>query len=532
MFYKGLMGAYNLLNFNSDRRKTMNSKTDRRRRGWTRPAILLAAISLAAAAVTAPAATYHVATNGLDSNHGESWLAPFLTISNAVAAGHAAGAGSVVLVSNGLYLTTAEILITNALTVRSWNEGALDLTNTVVQRAGPGFHRLFLLQHPDALVEGFTITNGQITAGYGGAGVYINQGGTLRDCIVAGCVATNSTATEVGGVMIYQTGLMANCVIDNNRGYRAGGVYLSEGGMVSNCLVVNNTNTYNSLVHGSGGGIRIVGGGTAICCTVTGNLARAYGGGIYINTGAVYNCDVIGNTALVFGGGIFMGPDSYVADCLLQSNLNEAARSGALFFYQGGLAENCRILDNRGNCGGGVNFYKSGTLRDSLICGNIATNYGGGAVIVGGVLENCTIVSNTRDSASATGGGGLYLDYRLDWILLVNNIIYGNISTIGSNYYHQTGTVTTGGYVYSNCCVAPLPVQQVDCLAEDPLFADPAAGNYRLQRDSPCVNSGLNQPWMAGDLELDNHHRLDRFNRLVDRGAYEYVFPGTMFGLR
>ncbi len=510
----------------------MHPKTDTRCLGGLRPAMLLAAVNLAAAAITAPAATFYVATNGLDANDGQSWLMPYLTISNAVAAGHAAGAGSVVLVSNGLYLTTAEILITNALTVRSWNEGAPDRANTIVQRAGPNFHCLFLLQHPEALVEGFTITNGQITGGYGGAGVYINQGGTLRDCIVAGCVATNGLASEVGGVMIYQTGLVANCVIDNNRGFRAGGVFLSEGGMVSNCVIINNTNTYLSTPNGGGGGIRITGGGTAICCTVTGNLAGAYSGGIFINTGTVYNCDVIGNQAKGFGGGISIWTEGYLNGCLLQGNLNEAGRSGALFFYQGGLAENCRILDNRGNCGGGVYFYKGGTLRDSLVCGNIATNYGGGGAMLGGVIESCTIVSNIRDSVTATGGGGLYLDYRVDWTLLVNNIIYDNISTIGSNYYHQTGTVTTGGYVYSNCCVAPLPAQQADCLEDDPLFADPAAGNYRLQRDSLCVNSGLNQPWMEGDLELDNHHRLDRFNRLVDRGAYEYVFPGTIFGFR
>jgi len=218
--------------------------------GCPQIALLLAIAGLMIAPMAESATTYYVATNGSDApaTPGTDWTTAFLTISNAVATAQASE-DNIVLVSNGTYLTVAEIVLTNALTVRSWNNGVVDRTNTIVLRSGAAKHRLFHLKHVNALVEGFTITNGQIISGGAAGGGYIEQGGTLRNCIVANCVATNSTTTEVGGVMIYQTGLVADCVIDGNVGYRCGGVYLLDGGLVSNCVIINNTNTYPANQH-------------------------------------------------------------------------------------------------------------------------------------------------------------------------------------------------------------------------------------------------------------------------------------------
>jgi hypothetical protein len=44
-------------------------------------------------------------------------------------------------------------------------------------------------------------------------------------------------------------------------------------------------------------------------------------------------------------------------------------------------------------------------------------------------------------------------------------------------------------------------------------------GNYRLQAISPCVNTGTNQDWMTGALDLDGLPRILR--EYVDMGAYE-----------
>jgi len=83
-----------------------------------------------------------VATNGVDNTdpgRGESWALPFATISNAVA--YATTANDIVTVSNGTDLITAQIAITNAITVRGRN-GSLFASCALSLRAiGPGTGR-------------------------------------------------------------------------------------------------------------------------------------------------------------------------------------------------------------------------------------------------------------------------------------------------------------------------------------------------------------------------------------------------------
>ena len=48
---------------------------------------------------------------------------------------------------------------------------------------------------------------------------------------------------------------------------------------------------------------------------------------------------------------------------------------------------------------------------------------------------------------------------------------------------------------------------------------DAAGGNYRLQSNSPCINTGTNQDWMVGAFDLAGNARI--FDGRVDMGAYE-----------
>jgi hypothetical protein len=56
-------------------------------------------------------------------------------------------------------------------------------------------------------------------------------------------------------------------------------------------------------------------------------------------------------------------------------------------------------------------------------------------------------------------------------------------------------------------------------ISSDPLFVNFAGGDYRLNKESPCVNAGKNLSWSASSLDLAGNRRM-AVSR-VDMGAYE-----------
>jgi hypothetical protein len=220
-----------------------------------------------------------------------------------------------------------------------------------------------------------------------------------------------------------------------------------------------------------------------------------------------------------FGGGVNIVTGGTVRNCVLRNN--RARDGGGVAIDNAGLVVNCVIHDNLAADGGGSNGYgggvrllNGGTARGCLIVNNESRNYGGGVNIWNaGRVESCTIVANT-----APNGAGIR---TRNLGAVVNAILYDNI---GLDWQ-----VNGSGYSYTNCCTpnaAALPGS--NNIADDPQFVDPASGDYRLQAGSPCINTGLNQDWMAGALDLDGHARV--LEVTVDRGAYE-VQPIAIFNI-
>ena len=58
-----------------------------------------------------------------------------------------------------------------------------------------------------------------------------------------------------------------------------------------------------------------------------------------------------------------------------------------------------------------------------------------------------------------------------------------------------------------------------------PLFVDPEAGNWRLQSNSPCINSGFNSRNLPA-TDLDGNPRIA--GQEVDIGAYEFPYPRSI----
>jgi len=482
---------------------------------FTRQTLYVGLIVLAGL-LTCRAETYYVATNGLDSQTGiGGWGNAVATISNAAAKANKI-AGSEILVSNGTYNITVQMYLSNSVTCRGFSGDPRDV---IVD--GCATARGFIVL--DATLASMTVTNGYPPMNYDTYGSY-------RD---------------------------------------GGGIWCDAGGTVSNCIITGNTGRI-------GGGLRCAAGSTVTDCRIIGNSASAQGngqgGGASVVSGQFRRNVVQGNFAAVSAGGVTIGGSLTMADCTIAQNTTTNTTAGGICDSSSGMIVNCQIISNvcapsgvYGYGGGSYVSAASSTYSNCVFAFNSVTNGNGGGVYhvsAGGPPQffNCLVYSNTaqegggaffdnatssrwfnctftrnwatRPNISGQGGGGLFFrNYANTKPLLVNCISYDNFdlwTAGGSSNYFADGSAAP---VFSNCCSMPSGMDAYGSgnIATNPVFKAPADYNFRLARESPCLNVGLNQEWMIGAVDLDGHARIDRFKRQVDMGAYEYVFPGTMF---
>ena len=190
--------------------------------------------------------------------------------------------------------------------------------------------------------------------------------------------------------------------------------------------------------------------------------------------------------------------------------------------------------------GGGV---WGGTLRDCIIRDNTADGRGGGAVMA--TLERCIIRGNSAPKGS--GGGAIWCDL-VNCLVTGNSAVTGggiwsdghtnvNCTVVGNSATKTGGGIMSAGYVWNSIVwgnSAPDTPDLWGCdawytcspdaengwgnIAEDPLFMDEAAGDFRLRPDSPCVDAGGND-FVVGETDLVGNARI--FRSVADMGAYE-----------
>jgi hypothetical protein len=103
--------------------------------------------------------------------------------------------------------------------------------------------------------------------------------------------------------------------------------------------------------------------------------------------------------------------------------------------------------------------------------------------------------------------------------LIRNTICYSNITDV--QIYH--GHNITNSLVTNSCVTATNNLVGGGNITNNPQFVNYAGGNLQLLKTSLCINTGTNQVWMTGALDLVGAPRLDWRDGLVDMGAYEYV---------
>src|SRR5205807_381708 len=126
-----------------------------------------------------------------------------------------------------------------------------------------------------------------------------------------------------------------------------------------------------------------------------------------------------------------------------------------------------------------------------------------------GTLNNCTVTGN---SAFYRGGGAV-------GATLNNCIVYLNTAqTEGANYFNYVDPFTNYPCFLNYSCTYPLPTNGICNITNDPAFVNFLAGDFHLQSNSPCINSGLNA-YAPGTTDLDGNPRIA--GGTIDIGAYE-----------
>lgn len=172
-----------------------------------------------------------------------------------------------------------------------------------------------------------------------------------------------------GGVLNRGTVTIENCVITHNTANNGGGLWNNRGTVT----VVNSTISDNVADRvappgyecGSGGGIKLEGGGTLVLVdsTISHNQARGKGGGLFVaceTTATLTNCTISGNQAVDYGGGLFTKNVLHLIHCTVVDNSVGAEGSSM-------------VVDNPiGAAGGGGGVYVRTTLHftNTIIANN------------------------------------------------------------------------------------------------------------------------------------------------------------------
>ena len=156
----------------------------------------------------------------------------------------------------------------------------------------------------------------------------------------------------------------------------------------------------------------------------------------------------------------------------------------------------------------------SGRIENCLIVGNSATANGkcGGGLYLNGTAWNCTVVSNTAKRAT----GGVLLDSSGR---CVNCAILGNV-LIDSAQENQDWSANMREYL--TYCATPIRTGEGYVLTtfDGAGFRNPAAGDYRIRNRSPLLNAGSDPGYAADDTDLAGNPRVS--NGIVDIGCYEW----------
>lgn len=322
--------------------------------------------------------------------------------------------------------------------------------------------------HNTFTLQNITLKNGKWLSNHsGGAGVYVNSGGTLimkGSSIIENCSADNSGGgvyVSGGTFEMHDTSKITGCSANKE----GGGVYVQQGGTFK----MHNSSAIISCSANKGGAIFVNGATVNITnCTLKGNEAVSDGGAIYAQKekdGSTSTVTISGGTIggtgtgeknkvtgkWHFGGGIFVNDDCTLTLDSVRIIGNEAWRAGGVRANRSTVnMTNCTIKNNKttgddDSGGGGVyTFMGRLTMTGCTITGNEAATNGGGLNVEGTTtnITNCTFTRNT-----AKNGGGIYTIKTDSYpVVTISGGTIGDTDMDSAN--KATGSDGNGGGIY------------------------------------------------------------------------------------
>lgn len=449
--------------------------------------------------------TRYVSTSGSDTSPYLDWTSAARAIQSAV---NVASNGDTIIVGDGTYSGFAGVtsgpnvvILTKSITLITSN----DAVTTWID--GGGSNRCVYIANTGAVVEGFTLCNGYVTASNPvpdgfvglavcGGGAFVKNAGVIRRCTVRNNVAHGIQYAPWSP-------------IDGPDAY-GGGVYVETATngrvLIESCVIMSNTVITSSRTNGYYSGFPL-------------------GGGLYLRganrtnvVAEIRNSALIGNRCTqsnvsnsAEGGGAYLLDKATALDCTVIDNVAVDGNAGGLFLWVS-QARNCLIRNNHSDLsGGGVTLFSSSTLINCIV----AENDGGGCdSTFSNSIISCVIISNRNIGVTGVGvAQGLSL---ADMDHVVNTIVRYNYRGAGEdNWRHETNEFFPPPTIdYS--CMLPLPTNGVGNIDTDPLFADE---DYRPAEGSACVDAGPSNTVVVGTTDFAGALRI--LNGRADIGAFE-----------
>jgi hypothetical protein len=327
----------------------------------------------------------------------------------------------------------------------------------------------------------------------------------ILDCqqLGAGILIQGGQTATISGLTI-QNGLTPN-------NHTAGGVYVSfSNASVTNCLFTGNGFGFS---NGLGADALYVDGSnvTVTGCTFSanGNISRGVDSVVFVgNSGnaALSDCTFANNASTPLAQGGAPGSVCTVTRCSFTGN--SGLYAGAIDEDLGGgtLTATACIFQGNSSVMFGAVVCEGGTvtLRSSLFLGT-DHNVVAEALQVGTIsVINCTIAGHWAALQAQVGGH----------LTVANSIIWGDDPQNAGIFVLNGGTGTAtnsdiiGGFAGTGN------------INTDPLFVNPAGGNFHLQPTSPCINTGSAAAPNLPAADLDGVPRI--LGSAPDMGAYEF----------